>query len=125
MFLLFLLLLCGNALADVYVVSNLDTKEVYSISDTNDAVVPKGFKVDTIKGVASEYLSAAQASDYKFTGKKLTLDVQKVNDREVAKAAIIDESKEVSLIENRAKKTACEALKADGVKLKKNCDDFK
>jgi Pyruvate/2-oxoacid:ferredoxin oxidoreductase gamma subunit len=68
--------------ADVVVVFDPSTKEVYSLSKESDAVVPAGMEVKTIQGNPEDYYSQADAKDYKFDGDKLILNVKKINDRE-------------------------------------------
>lgn len=81
---IFLLLMTGIAQADIFVVYDPQTKEVDSLSNANDAVIPAGHEVKQIPGEVEEYYASADAKDYKFNGSKLSLNVKKMNDREVA-----------------------------------------
>lgn len=125
MLFIFLLLFSTNVMADVYIVSNSSTKEVLSLSDQADAVVPSGHEVTIIKGEAKDYLATAMAHEYKLSGKKLVVNVDKLTKREKALKEAEDKSNEIKLVENKAKRKACEDLVASGAVLKHiKCEDF-
>ena len=77
--LLFLIVLISStAFADVYVITSPDSS-VYSISEEDDAVVPAGYIKDVIKDKSIQSLSLGNNSSlYTYSGKKFTLDGEKV-----------------------------------------------
>lgn len=79
MWILFLILMCSAANADVYVVTAQD-KSVYSVSEQNDAIVPNGYKKDIIKGKNIDSLGLnANVALYDYDGGKFTMNAGRVS----------------------------------------------
>ena len=114
-FLIFFLLWCGIASADVVVIYNDQTKDVYSISDRNDAVVPEGYSVGSLPGRAEDY---PNPQDYQFVSKRLKINTAKIKDRNEAADAALERLKELDAVNKRAMKQAYEQLKAEGYQFK-------
>lgn len=127
---LILTLLCTNAYAEIFVIYNPTTKEVYSLSNQDDAVLPQGFEKKNIEGNANDYYAETDAKNYKLNGNKLVLNVKRINDIEKenqdAKTVAEEKEKEFKDIDNKVRKQAYEALKAEGKVFKHiNDDTFK
>ncbi len=89
MWLLFLLLFCGVANADVYVVTN-PQNGVYSLSDVNDAVIPSGYKLTVLKGqnIANLPISG-NPQLYNFSNGAFTLNATAVQAQQAVEAQAI------------------------------------
>jgi hypothetical protein len=75
---LFILLLCTPAFADVYVITAPD-KTVVSLSEQDDAVMPEGYSKDIIKNKMIVDLPIdGDVTLYKFNGNKFSIDGVKV-----------------------------------------------
>lgn len=87
---LFLILMCGIARADVFVVTAPDAS-VVSLSEQDDAVVPAGFKKDVIKNKQIKDLTVSMGEErlYDFNGGKFILNAQKVKDKNKAESDAI------------------------------------
>ena len=69
------------AYADVYVITS-PTGEIHSLSERKDAVIPSGYSEDIIKNKTIADLALDQdVTDYKYNGKKFSIDTKKVADR--------------------------------------------
>lgn len=123
--LLFLLCCSLIAHAEVFVVSNPDGS-VVSISDANDAVVPAGAQVTRIKNaVASDYLAVAQATDFKISGKSMTVDIAKQTKRQTDQTAAGMKIRERALVQKRALHDAYKMMVTEGTKFQSLTDqDF-
>ncbi len=113
MFIIFLILMCSIAQADVYVLTD-SNKEVIGISEQNDMVVPAGHKIDIVKNKTIKDLpfSPSEEKMYNFSGNKFSLNSKKVQDKNKQESdAILTKQKEDS-----SKKSGIEKLK-DVVKL--------
>lgn len=81
--------LYGVATADVYVVTKPDNS-VYSISDQNDAVIPKGYKLTIMKGQNIQNLPISGSPQlYNFNNGAFTLNSTAVQAQQAAQTAAI------------------------------------
>lgn len=88
-FLIFLLLFCGTANADVYVVTNKQNA-VYSLSNQNDAVFPPGYTVTILKGQTIANLPiTGDPTLYNFNNGAFTLNATAVQTQQASQAAAI------------------------------------
>lgn len=97
MWLLFLILMCGIANAEVYVITAPDNS-VYSLSEQDDALVPNGYKKSVIKkkNISDLGLSNYETM-YDYVGNKFRLNAKKVSDNDKAeKDAIIKKEKKAA-----------------------------
>lgn len=77
---IFLLLMCGIADAKVYIVT--DTNDaVVSISEQNDAVVPRGYNVSTVKGKIDGLPISGDPTLYDFKSGSFVLNNKRVTDK--------------------------------------------
>ena len=109
--LIFLMLFTTSAMADVYVVTAPD-KSVYSLSEYNDAVVPKGYKVDIIKNAKIDTLGLVKSEKfYDFNGGKFTINNTKVQ----AEAKQIQDAEAQRIADEQARQSAIAKLKGLGL----------
>lgn len=86
---LFLLLMCGIAHADVYVTTN-QQGNVYDVSPLPDAVVPSGYTRVEIKNLTIATLPIVQPyQNYNYINGSFTLNATAVTAQQVAQAATI------------------------------------
>lgn len=90
MIFLIFFLMCGLARADVYVITAPD-KSVYSLSEQDDAVLPKGYSKNVIKnkGIKDLTVSMGEEKLYDFNGSKFSLDEKKVQEKNKAENDLI------------------------------------
>ena len=82
MWILILILLCGTAQANVYVLTN-DDKSVIGLSEQNDIFVPSGHSLEIIenKKISDLPVTMGEEQLYDFKGNKFTLNNKRVNAR--------------------------------------------
>lgn len=115
------------ASADVYVITAPD-KTVYSLSEQDDAVVPKGYKKDVLKNKVIKDLpvTAGQENMYDFDGGKFSINVQKFSEAQEKVISDAGKANELVLIDKKMQFLAYQALENDGYKFKHISDnDFK
>lgn len=80
--LLFLLLICSMARADVYVLTAPD-KSVVGLSEQNDIAPQPGYKIDVIKNKKISDLTVTMGEEkmYDFDGSKFKINAKKVQDK--------------------------------------------
>jgi hypothetical protein len=89
MWILFLLLFCGVANADVYVTTN-SSGNVYDISDQPDAVIPSGDTRTVLKGQLIQNLPIVTPyQQYNFSNGNFTLNTTAVQAQQAAQTAAI------------------------------------
>lgn len=120
-FLVAFLMFTSIASADVVVVYDPATADIYSISDKADAVVPAGFKISTLPGKAEQY--QRDTKDYKLVDGQLALNLDKIKARNERKRFDVEKQAEYDAVSKRAQKIAYEQLKTEGVKFKYITDD--
>lgn len=93
MWILFLILLCGPAVADVYVLTAPD-KSVVGLSEQNDIVIPSGHAVTVIKNkqISDLPVSMGEEKLYDFNGTKFTLNQNRVKDKNKADSDAVAKS---------------------------------
>jgi hypothetical protein len=120
---IFFLLIPSACLADVFVVYNSTTKEILSVSDRADAVVPQGYSTEVIKGSASDFPS--DMSDYIFENKKIKLNIAKITEKQDKKIEEQKISDDKELVKKKMMRMACDELIKEGIQLKKiKCEDL-
>lgn len=101
--------LTGLSYADVWVVHKDGV--VYSLSEMNDAVVPSGYKVEILKGGIEDLALSRPLDEYKFNGKKFTVDASKIKAKEDAQLAL----EQAKTLKVQKKQSAINKLKAVGL----------
>lgn len=88
MWILFLILMCGIAQADVYILTD-SNNSVVGLSEQNDIVVPKGDSITVIKGTISNLPITGDPTMYNLNGNTFNLDKTKVQAQQDADKAVI------------------------------------
>lgn len=94
------------ASANVYIITD-QSGSVYTASEKDDTVVPQGYTKTVIKGKLTELDVSRPVTDYKYSGKKFTIDTDKVKAKEADDAAKQEKAD--------AKASAINKLKATGL----------
>ncbi len=126
--LLFLFLMTGVAHAEVKILYDKTTKEVFTIvRDGDNPFIPPAKVNDivsaTIKGNKEDLALTYPVEYYVFNGKDIKLNRKKIDDEDAARDLASKKQVEFMIVQNKALKTACDQLKTDGVAF--NCEDFK
>ena len=101
--------------AKVFLIVNDQTNEIYSLSPEDDCVMPEsGYTKHVLDMDIKEIELQAHPTDYKYKDKKFVLNVQKVSDKENQKQSKLEKDQELELIDDKARKTALEALISEG-----------
>lgn len=104
--------LATTCYADVYLIINSQTKDVYTASEKNDTIIPEGHELIILQGKLSDY--PEPLTNYQYKNKKFILNQEKVDKENKHK----EEEAENQIIQEQIKKMAIEKLKADGKELK-------
>jgi len=110
-----LLGICSICYAELYVIVDSQTDEIYSVSENNDTVLPQGKELKVLPGGWENYEFDENPIDYKFKNNKFIKNISKIDNREKAKKAKIEKELELKVIEERMKKLAIDQLKAEGL----------
>lgn len=121
-----LLLSSKSACADVFVVFKNDSKEVISLSDLDDAVVPEGYSKEVLKGDLTDYPLEYGAQDYTFVKKRFVANTKKISQREEASQSSRERNMELESVNKRARLEAYKLMVQQGVEFKHiSEEDFK
>ncbi len=112
------LLFTVNCYADIIVIYNDNTKEIYTVSESDDTAVPAGFKKDILKGELSDYNFTENPINYRYENKKFIKDLDKVSQENQREKIEKEKAKEEKAINEKIRKMAIEKLKEEGVKIK-------
>lgn len=120
---IFILLITSISYADVFIVYNPKTNQIYGISNKADIVIPEGYLQEIIKANVNDFPS--DMSDYIFKDKKISLNIEKINARKEQEIEARKMADDEQAIQNKIRKMAYEQLKQEGVIFKKYTDaDF-
>ena len=104
--------------AESYVIYNTDTKEIYSLSNEDDAVMPEsGYTKVILKDKFKDIQLERPATDYLYKNKNFVKNISKIDKQEQAKIKAEQKAQEEVLINNKIREQAIAALKAEGVEL--------
>ena len=107
------------AYADSYLIYNTTTKEVYSLSNEDDAVMPQsGYKKVILKDDLTDIQLEYSAEYYKYLNNKFVKNISKISSEEEQRVSNEEKENEEILIQKRIRKIAIEQLKSEGVILK-------
>ena len=109
-----MLILSSSAFADVYVLYDKQTNEIYSLSSADDAVQPKGIEKEVIKGELKDLEFTYPMECYTFKKGKIKLDMSVVEEISIAEEKARKKSERKAKIRAKAEKMAEEALIASG-----------
>lgn len=122
---LFILFFAVPCSAEVYVTYDKQTKEIFDISEQDDAVVPEGYEKKVLKGSKDQIPDMYEAKYYKLAGNKVVLNNKKLNTDMKRQKEETEKLREEYKVMRMMQKMACEQLKASGEKLKHiSCDEY-
>lgn len=112
------LIITGVAFAETYVLYNNTTKEVYSISNEDDAVMPQGYAKVVIKENMKDLDLDYPADCYKWQNNRFVSNTKKLDALAQKEELARNKAEEEKLIQKKLKKIAIDKLKEEGVILK-------
>ena len=117
---LFVLFFSSSVNAEVYVTYNQTTKEVLFISEKKNVVIPKEdtekFKTLVLPNDIAFYGLSDDYTNYKVQGKKLMLNMDKINATEAELQELLSRIETDKLIQQKLRQIAIAALaKDDGI----------
>ena len=123
---LLLMFLATTVRAEVYLLYHKQTKEILSMSDLDDAVMPEEYKKEILPGELRDYPLQYHPQYYKYQGNRFVLNIEKLSDDALAEEKMQNENTEMRLILKKQRYLACQALEADGQVFEFiNCENFK
>jgi hypothetical protein len=117
LFTLATVLIGSTCFAKTVVIYKADTKEVYSISSADDAVVPAGYSRSVMKEDMRELELTYSADLYKWNGNRLIPNSKKLDALALQEEKDKDRAAQEAKIQARIRKIAVEQLKAEGEKI--------
>lgn len=111
-----LLLFTVNANADIYLILEKTTKDIISLSDKDDAVLPEGnYEKVVVRGDVNALGLTKAPEDYRYINKNFVLNSAKISKRENDRITAEQKSQELIQVYKKAMLMAYEQLKTDGV----------
>ena len=107
-----------SAMADVFLIYDTSTKEVYSASEKNDTLIPDGNEIIKLKGTIKGLGLSKNLVYYKYLDGEFIVNNKKINDEYQAALIVQDVVKDMEAIEKKIKEQAFDALEAEGFKFK-------
>jgi hypothetical protein len=107
---LIMIMLSNLAFADVYVLSDKETGEIYSLSSQDDAVCPVTKEKGIIKGKLKDLDLTYDSSYYTFKSVKIKLNVKKLEDQAKVEAEARKKAERKAKIKAKAEAMAEQAL---------------
>lgn len=105
--------------ADVYIVTDKDTKEVVSVSNEGDCVLQPNMELTIDKSIDLKDIAlASQPTMYKYDKGKFTANMSKLQAKETEELQEYEKAIERDKIDKRILKIAADSLKAEGILLK-------
>jgi hypothetical protein len=105
--------------AELYVIYDKTTKEVYSVSEKDDTTVPANYEKKIMKGNLSDFTDE-NPTNYKLSNNKFVKNIDKIDKQEREKIKQGEMVVEEKLIQDKIRKMAVEKLKEEGIILKHN-----
>lgn len=113
------LFIAQTAFADVWLIYKTDTKEVYSISNEDDAVMPaQGYTKVILKKHLDDIQLSYPMTYYKYQDGKFIIDITKVKAEVDAQIVAQKEAEQEAIIQERIRKIAIDQLKTEGIEIK-------
>lgn len=107
--------------AELYVIADKKTNEIFTASEKNDTVYDtKTQELIVLPGGWENYEFADAPTNHKLKNKKFSLNIDKVNKQEEEKVKAKEKADEEEIIKEEMRKSAIEQLKVEGVKFKYN-----
>lgn len=113
------LLFASTSFADVYIIYDTASGDIYSVSEKDDTVIPEGMKLETLAGSIKGLGLVQNPVYYKFIDEDFILNSEKINEEYQAKIDREKEQEEKALIKAKVEELAYDALVAEGVKFEK------
>lgn len=104
--------------ADLYVIFDKETCEIYTVAPKDDTVVPEGCEKAVLLGTWENYEFDENPTDYKFKNKKFIKNIDKIDKREKKRIEDLEKKLELEEIEKQMRKIAQEQLEAEGLSFK-------
>ena len=101
----------ANAITVIY---NNGNKEVYSVSERDDTVVPSGHTKANLPGDFSNYVFQKNPTNYKYIDGSFVLNIKKISDEILAQEEIAEIAVEEEIVADRMRNNAIEELEAEG-----------
>ena len=113
---IFLVMLAGLCRASTVIIYNSDTKEVYSISPIDDAVMPEtGYTKTVIKDDIKNLDLIYAANFYKFQNGVLITNRKKLDEEAQKEEVVRAKIEQEKLVQDEIRKIAVERLKEKGI----------
>lgn len=112
--LILLLSFTSLASAELYLIINSQSKEIFTASEKNDTVIPQGCELVTLPGGFANYDLADNPINYKYQGGKFKLNQAKIDADTQAQELNIEINAEADLIKAKMADMAVAELKANG-----------
>ena len=126
LFLCFMVVASVSA-ADVYVLFNSADKSIYTVSEGDDTVLPKGVEKVVLSGTIEQLGLSKNPTKYNYIDGEFIINNDKINADIIAAQDASDYADDMALINKKMKELAFDDLAKDGVTLKnvKKKDDIK
>lgn len=109
----------ATASADIYVIYHKETRDIYTVSEKNDFVVPEGHEVKQLPYEQISDLGLTEnPNNHKYNNGRFIVNNEKLNEIEQEKIKRQEILQEQELIEKEMKLQALKALKQKGKKFK-------
>jgi len=109
----FVLCLWLLSFADIVVIYDKTTKEIYTASDKDDTIVPEGCEKKILPGSITDF-TTEPPTNYKLSGSKFIKDIDKISKGEEDKKKAEEIAAEQKMINDKLQQIAITALKAEG-----------
>ena len=116
--LLVLLGFCFTSYAELYIIVDTETQEIFTVSEKNDTVLPDGKELVILEGDFETYPFPDHPSNCKLINNKFIVNTEKVN-KEYQDSLIAEEiAEEEAMVQEKMRKLAIDKLKEEGKVLK-------
>jgi len=103
--------------ADMVVIYDKETKEIFTVSEKDDTFIPENCEKKIIKGNLSDFTDE-NPINYKFSNGKFVKNIEKISRDEQKRIENEEKAKEEALVQKKIRQQAIDALKSEGKKLK-------
>ena len=110
---LVLMVFSGICFADITVIYDKSTGDVYTVSSKDDTVVPNGYEKKTIKGDLSDFTDDNPVN-YKLKDNKFIKNIDKIDREARAKEEAENNIKVDEMIQSKIREQAISELKKEG-----------
>ena len=104
--------------ADTILIIDKGTKEVYSISNNDDTILPEGKEKIILEGSLSDYEFKESPTNYKYKNGKFLKNLEKIEKEELKKERYQEIVEEKEMIDNQIRALAIAELKKMNKKIK-------